>query len=118
MKKPRLRWLNEGEAATVCDSAAKGAGNFCVNGTLNGIRLRTISALRTNKVGDFMHTTFRVLDSRVIELEEILRLDAPALFILNEQNIEGRIVHYTADMHHGYEITIESRAPRQVDYDP
>jgi len=101
------------------DSAARpSAGDFRVNGTLNGIRLRTICALRTNKVGDFMHTTFRVLDTRQVELEEILRLDEPALFILHEQHIEGRIVHYTADIHHGYEITIESRAPRQVDYDP
>ena len=89
-----------------------------LNGTLNGIRLPEVCALRTYKVGGFMHTTFRVLESHVRGLEETLRLDAPALFILNLQPIEGRIVHYAADLHHGYEITIESNAPDQVDYDP
>jgi hypothetical protein len=89
-----------------------------VNGTLNGVPLRKVSTLRTNYVGGFRHTTFRVLDCRVIELEEILRLDAPALFVLNLQHIEGRIVHYTADLHHGYEITIEVRAPEPADPDP
>jgi hypothetical protein len=93
-------------------------GRYSVNGTLNGLQLRKISALRTNHVDGFTHTSFRVLESRVIELEEILRLDAPVLFILNLQHIEGRIVHYTADLHHGYEITIEWRAPRQADFDP
>jgi hypothetical protein len=93
-------------------------GRFPVNGTLNGLRLRKISALRTNHIDGFTHTTFRVLESRVIELEEILRLDAPVLFILNLQHIEGRVVHYTADLHHGYEITIETRAPEPADPDP
>jgi hypothetical protein len=89
-----------------------------VNGSLNGIWLEGIADLRTTKVGDMMHTTFRVLQTRVIELEEILRVDAPALFVLHEQPIEGRIVHYIADLEHGYEITIESHPPHQIDYDP
>ena len=89
-----------------------------MNGTLNGIPLRNISALRTNHVGGFRHTTFRVLACRVIELEEMLRLDTPALFLLNLQHIEGRIVRYSADLHQGYEITIETRAPEKPDPDP
>src|SRR4026207_1910895 len=79
-------------------------GGNVLNGTLNGVPLRKVSALRTNYVGGFKHTTFRVLDCRVIELEEILRLDAPALFLVNLQHVEGRIVHYTADLNNGYEI--------------
>ncbi len=95
------------------------ARDFPVNGTLNGIRLEGITALRTNRVGDVMHTTFRVLQTRLTELEQILHVDSQALFMLREQPIaEGRIVHYTADLHHGYEITIESHPPQRVDYDP
>jgi hypothetical protein len=89
-----------------------------VNGTFNGIPLQKISTLRTNYVGGFRHTTFRVLECRVIELEEVLRLDAPALFLMSLHHIEGRIVHYTADLHNGYEITIETRAPEPADPDP
>ena len=40
-----------------------------VNGTLNGIRLPEICALKTYTVGGFLHTAFRVLESRVRGLD-------------------------------------------------
>ena len=42
------------------------------------------------------------------ELEAVLRLQAPALLILANETVEGMIVHYSANVQAGYEVTIES----------
>ena len=77
-----------------------------MSGTFNGIQLRQITSLTTMEA--IKRTTFRVIGSSP-ELEQVLKLNAPALLILASEEIEGRIVHYAADIHIGYEITIESK---------
>ena len=41
------------------------------------------------------------------ELERALQLNLPGHLILSSDTIEDRIVRYVADVHSGYEITIE-----------
>jgi len=78
-----------------------------MHGTFNGVRLKQIISRKilTTEAGATL-TSFRV-GGHVPQLEEILRLDIPALLILSNEQIEGRIVHFDADLHRGYEITIE-----------
>ncbi|HYR87947.1 MAG TPA: hypothetical protein VE422_27960 [Terriglobia bacterium] len=79
-----------------------------MNGTFNGLSLNNISSLRTTKEpSGFIRTSFRVPNQSLPKLEQILQLKAQALLILSDQIIDGRIVRYSADVHSGYEITIE-----------
>jgi len=74
---------------------------------------RKISSIKTVKVTpSITRRTLRVLDGPLPELEQRLRLNAPALLILSSEEIEGRIVEFTANVHSGYEITIEVAASR------
>lgn len=80
-----------------------------MTGTFNDVPLRKITSLQTlTGPPGFARMSFQVI-GREPELEQILQLNAPALLILSSQEVQGRIVKYTADLHHGYEITIESR---------
>lgn len=82
-----------------------------MNGTFNGIPLRQIISLQIATHGiAFVRTSFRVIGELVPPLEQVLKLNGPALLILPSHEIEGTIVHYTADVHSGYDITIESKS--------
>ena len=85
-----------------------------MNGTFNGIPLARITSLKTSIFSSGKkRTTFQVI-GREAKLEQILRLGTPALLILSSEEIEGRIVHYSADAEIGYEITIEGSEGRPV----
>ena len=88
-----------------------------MNGTFNGITLRRVTSMKTatTALGNVL-TSFRVLGAPLPQLEEMLQLNAPALLIRSDKQIEGRIVHYAADVYNGYEITIES--PKQASGNP
>ncbi len=83
-----------------------------MNGTFNGLSLIIISALTTTTTKEpsgVIRTSFQVPNQSLPKLEQILQLKAQALLILPDQIIEGRIIQYSADVHSGYEITIESQ---------
>jgi len=79
-----------------------------MHGTFNGIQLRKISSIIMTESSGFRRSTFRVLDGKLPGLERVLQLNTPGLLILSAQEIQGTIIHYTADVHSGYEITLDT----------
>ena len=79
-------------------------------GTFNGIHLRKITSRKvtTTDRGTILYS-FRA--SGVLpDLDAVLRLQVPALLILGNETIKGTVVRYSANLHSGYEITIECEA--------
>ena len=86
-----------------------------MNGSFNGIPLRQIISVGTQADSTgFTRTTFRIRGKPNPKLEQVLQLNAPALMILGTGEIEGKIIGYSADVHYGYEITIESKKDRDL----
>jgi hypothetical protein len=78
-------------------------------GTFNGIHLRKISSRKITTT-DRGTTLYSFRASGVLpELEAVLRLQAPGLLILGYETVEGTIVHYSANLQAGYQITIERK---------
>ena len=82
-----------------------------MQGTFNGLLLKRIIALKScGTMPGVTLTRFRVLAKSNRDLEERLWLNAPARLILSSEEVEGTLIHYTADLRGGfYEITIESK---------
>jgi hypothetical protein len=81
-----------------------------MTGSFNDIPLQqVISAGSLTDSEGFVRTTFRILGKPNSKLEQFLQLNAPAIVILSSQEIEGKIVGYSADVHHGYQVTVESK---------
>ena len=82
-----------------------------MHGTFNGVRLKRILTVIESGEAGVKHYTLRVLDVPYAPLEAVLRLNAAALLILSDSQIEGHIVRYTADRRFGYDITIAAPEP-------
>jgi hypothetical protein len=79
-------------------------------GTFNGLHLEKITSLKTTKeTPGFILTTFRVLGGPLPDLEQLLLLNSSVLLTLPSEEIVGRLASYSANIHSGYEITLESR---------
>jgi hypothetical protein len=79
-----------------------------MNGSFNGIHLRKITSRKITTT-DRGTTLYSFRASGILpELEAVLRLQVPALLILSNETVEGTIVHFSANVQAGYEVTIES----------
>jgi hypothetical protein len=86
-----------------------------MDGTFNGVQLRGITSRKTSILPcGGMILTFRVAGKVPASLDDALRLHGPALLILTDEILEGRIVHFTADVLYGYQITLEIPLPRRT----
>jgi hypothetical protein len=73
-----------------------------MHGTFNGVRLRRISSIETVSTETAVLTTFRALERPLRELEAELRVDAPALLIFSNREIEGKTAFFQSDGHEPY----------------
>jgi hypothetical protein len=80
-----------------------------MSGNFNGVQLRKITSRRitTTNRGTTLYS-FRASEL-VPELKPVLRLRAPAVLILGNEIVEGKIVHYDANLQAGYEVTMETK---------
>jgi hypothetical protein len=77
-----------------------------MHGTFNGVRLRRITSIATESIGNRTLTTFRVLEFPLPDLEAQLRLNATALVILSDKTIEGPVARYDSDRRRrGFRVT-------------
>ena len=81
-----------------------------MQGNFNGIRLRNITSrmITATDRGTTLYS-FRI-SGHLPELEAALRLQISALLILSHETIEGTVVHFSANVQAGYEVTIETVA--------
>ena len=80
-----------------------------MKGKFNGISIRSITSRKVTPIdhGTILYS-FRVAGNLPkLELEAVLRLQAPAVLRLGNETVEGLNARYTVDMVSGYEVTIE-----------
>jgi len=76
--------------------------------TFNGIQLRHVIYHKIHGTRE----TFHFVDHNQ-QIDEAMRIGAPALVYLSTAPIEGIIVHYTGDQDRGYEVTVETARVRR-----
>ena len=74
-----------------------------MHATFNGIHIRYVIYHKTHGTRE----TFHFVDHNQ-QIEDAMRIGAPALVFLSNDPIEGIIVHYSGDQENGYEVTIET----------
>jgi hypothetical protein len=71
--------------------------------TFNGIQLRHVIYHKIHGTRE----TFHFVDHSQ-QIEDAMRIGAPALVYLSASPIQGIIVHYMGDQDRGYEVTVET----------